>query len=35
MFGMKHSMSSEMKQCIEDCHQYHLTCLQTAATHCL
>ncbi len=35
MFGSKHSMSSEMQQCMEDCHQCHMTCLQMAATHCL
>ena len=35
MFGMKHSMSSDMQQCMEDCHQCHLMCLQMAATHCL
>lgn len=35
MFGSKHSLSSEMKSCIEDCHQCHMTCLEMAMTHCL
>ena len=35
MFGSKHPMSSDMKQCIEDCHHCHATCLTMAATHCL
>ena len=35
MLGTKHSISSEMKSCIEDCHQCHMMCLSMAATHCL
>ena len=35
MFSFSHSMSSEMKECIEHCHQCHLACLEMAMTHCL
>lgn len=35
MFEIGHSMSSEMRSCMDDCHQCHLTCLQMAMTHCL
>ncbi len=35
MFGSKHEMSSDMKSCIDECHQCHMSCLSMAATHCL
>lgn len=35
MLGTTQAMTSEMKRCIEDCHQCHMTCLATAMSHCL
>lgn len=35
MFGSKDSMPSEIRSCIEDCHQCHMMCLEMAMTHCL
>lgn len=39
MFGSSHShshsMSSDMQECMDACHQCHMSCLRMAATHCL
>ena len=35
MFAAKPDLTPEMRSCIDDCHQCHLTCLEMAMTHCL
>ena len=32
---MNHQMSAEMQECMDACHQCHVTCLSMAVNHCL
>ena len=32
---MNHQMSTDMQQCIDNCQQCHMICLQTVMNHCL